>query len=81
MDTRFAGWICAHGPGSTDTTRMRVRLIRKLAQKINGVDVSRQRVGDVIDLPRREAELLLAEGWASPAADRGSEGEPDKGTE
>jgi len=57
---------------------MRVRLIRKLAEKLNGVDVSRRRVGDVIDLPRRDAELLVAEGWAHPAADRGIESEPDE---
>jgi hypothetical protein len=45
---------------------MRVRLIRKLADKLNGVDVSKRRVGDVIDRPRRDAELLVAEGWARP---------------
>jgi hypothetical protein len=60
---------------------MRVRLIRKLAEKLNGVDVSTRCVGDVIDLPRREAELLVAEGWARPAPDHRNESEPDKGTE
>jgi hypothetical protein len=48
---------------------MRIRLTRKLSQSLNGVDISRQSVGDVIDLPRRDAELLLAEGWALPATD------------
>jgi hypothetical protein len=48
---------------------MRIRLTRKLSQLLNGVDISRQSVGDVIDLPRRDAELLLAEGWALPATD------------
>jgi hypothetical protein len=48
---------------------MRIRLTRKLSQLLNGVDISRPRVGDVIDLLRRDAELLLAEGWALPATD------------
>jgi hypothetical protein len=48
---------------------MRIRLSRKLSPLLNGVDISRQSVGDVIDLPRRDAELLLAEGWALPAID------------
>jgi hypothetical protein len=43
---------------------MRVRLIRKLADRIDGVDVSAYEVGDVIDLSAREAKLLLAEQWA-----------------
>jgi hypothetical protein len=42
---------------------MRVRLIRKLAEQLNGIDLSRRRVGDIIDLPLREADLLVAEGW------------------
>lgn len=48
---------------------IRIRLTRKFAQLLNGVDVSRWRVGDIIDLPRRDAELLLAEGWARLATD------------
>ena len=48
---------------------MRIRLTRKLSQLLNGVDLSGQSVGDVIDLPLHDAELLLAEGWALPAAD------------
>ena len=44
---------------------------------LNGVDISRQSVGDVLDLPRRDAELLLAEGWALPATDNNVE--PSKG--
>ena len=45
---------------------MRIQLIRKLADHLNGVDVSDQQVGAVIDLPTRQAELLVAEGWARP---------------
>lgn len=43
---------------------MRVRLVRKLADYLDGIDLSAYEEGDVLDLPRREAELLIAEGWA-----------------
>ena len=46
---------------------MRVRLTRKFSDSINGVDLSHRHVGEVIDLPRHDAELLIAEGWALPA--------------
>jgi hypothetical protein len=49
---------------------MHVRLIRKLADQLDGVDVSQHREGDVVDLPVHDAALLLAEGWAVPAAPR-----------
>ena len=43
---------------------MLIRLTRKLADCLDGIDVSRYSVGDELDLPRREAELLIAETWA-----------------
>ena len=43
---------------------MKVRLIRKFAEEIDGIDLSAHRVSDVLDLPRRDAQMLLAEGWA-----------------
>jgi hypothetical protein len=43
---------------------MRIKLIRKLAPCLNGVDVSKLQVGDEVDLPERSASLLLADGWA-----------------
>jgi hypothetical protein len=43
---------------------MIVVLIRKLANSIDGVDLSRYRVGDVLRVPLAAARLLLAEGWA-----------------
>jgi hypothetical protein len=52
---------------------MRIRLTRKLANILNGVDVSQRRVGEVIDLLLREAQLLLAEGWAHLAPDNGTD--------
>jgi hypothetical protein len=44
---------------------VQVRLNKKLAEVIDGIDLSDRRVGDVVDLPRHDAEILLAEGWAS----------------
>ena len=43
---------------------MLIRLTRKLAECVDGVDLSRSREGDVLDLSSREGELLIAEGWA-----------------
>ena len=43
---------------------LRVRLIRKLAERVNGVDLSKVHVGDALDLPSRDARILIAEGWA-----------------
>ena len=49
---------------------MRIRLIRRLAEQLDGIDVSSVREGDVIDLPRPQAALLVAEGWARPSHTR-----------
>lgn len=46
------------------TGRMLVRLTRKLAEKIDGVDLSQNEVGMLIELPDAKARLLIAEGWA-----------------
>jgi CheY-like chemotaxis protein len=43
---------------------VQVRLTRKLAQHLDGIDLSHRNVGDVIDVPEREARILIAEGWA-----------------
>jgi hypothetical protein len=43
-----------------------VRLIRKLADEINGLDLSRYQVGDVIEVPGHTALMLMGEGWALP---------------
>lgn len=45
---------------------MHVRLTRKLADVIDGIDLSDRHVGDLLDLPKHDAEVLMAEGWASP---------------
>ena len=45
---------------------MKIRLTKRFAQMINGVDLTRVRAGDVLDLSPRDAGILLAEGWALP---------------
>jgi hypothetical protein len=45
---------------------MKVRLTRKLADRIDGIDLQGREPGDVLELPTPEARLLLAEAWAIP---------------
>ena len=45
-------------------TTATVRLTRKLAEEIDGIDLTRYRVGELIALPDQEAKMLVAEGWA-----------------
>lgn len=45
---------------------MWVRLTRKLADFVDGVDISHRRVGEVFELPATDANLLIAEAWAEP---------------
>jgi hypothetical protein len=49
---------------------MRIRLTRWLAAFMDGIDMSGRSVGDVVDLCRHDAELLIAEGWAMPVGSR-----------
>lgn len=48
---------------------IRVRLTRKLALVLNGVDVSDCEVGDVLALPEDDARMLIAERWAAPLSE------------
>lgn len=48
-------------------TEMRVKLVRKFANVINGIDLTNLCVGEVLDLKDRDASMLIAEGWAEPA--------------
>ena len=48
---------------------MQIRLIRKLANYLDGIDVVQYREGDLLDIPKREAELLIAERWAAAVVD------------
>jgi hypothetical protein len=45
---------------------IRIRLLRKFAACLNGVDLSAFCVGDVRDLPNASAAMLIAEGWGKP---------------
>lgn len=47
---------------------MRVVLIRKLAECVDGVDLSRCEPGETLRLSDRDGSLLVAEGWARPVA-------------
>jgi hypothetical protein len=47
---------------------VRVRLTKKLAERIDGVDLAGRHVGDVMNLTESEAQLLVAEEWAQPIA-------------
>jgi hypothetical protein len=42
---------------------MKVRLTRKLAERIDGISLEGRSVGDVFDVPEPEARLLIAEEW------------------
>jgi hypothetical protein len=42
---------------------MLVRLKVKLADRVDGIDISRCREGDILELSDRDAALLIAEGW------------------
>ena len=48
----------------------RVRLTRKLAERIDGVDLSRFHVGEIVELPLLDAKLLVAHGWAISPIER-----------
>lgn len=45
---------------------MRVRLTRKLAEAVDGIDLSAHGVGDILDITPGDAQLLIAEMWAVP---------------
>jgi hypothetical protein len=47
---------------------MRVRLTRRLAECVDGIDLKQRRVGDFLDLSSHDGKMLIAEGWATPVA-------------
>ena len=50
---------------------MWVRLTGRLASCIDGVNLAARQVGDVFAVTPHDAELLIAEEWAVPAAEAG----------
>ena len=45
---------------------MRIRLTKKFAHVLNGVDLTQASVGRLMTVSDREGEMLIAEGWAVP---------------
>ena len=43
-----------------------VRLTKKLANVMDGVDVSHARAGDILDVSDSQGAMLIAEAWAEP---------------
>ena len=43
-----------------------VRLTKKLANVMDGVDVSHARTGDILNVSDSQAAILIAEEWAEP---------------
>ena len=46
---------------------MRVKLVRKFANILNGIDLTKISVGDVINVAPHQAAMLILEGWAEEA--------------
>ena len=61
------------------THQMLVRLTKKLALAVDGVDLRHCDEGNVIDLPERDAELLIAERWAVQVVDEQAPTRPHTG--
>ena len=59
---------------------MKVRLTRKLAQLVDGIDLSSAREGDTLELSVDQAKMIVAEGWAVPVSDWGG-AERDRASE
>jgi hypothetical protein len=43
---------------------LRIRLVKKLAAFLNGIDLSERQVGDVFDCDTRVGRMLIRERWA-----------------
>ena len=50
---------------------MRVRIVRKLADRVDGIDLTHYGVGEVIELPETDGRLIVAEEWGVPARREG----------
>jgi hypothetical protein len=57
---------------------MKVRLLKKHAEEIDGVDLTGHRAGDILDLPPPKARLLVAEEWAMPERREQSRPAPER---
>lgn len=61
----FAGVVLAYAIERAPPVR--IRLTRKFATRLNGIDLSEIKVGDIVFLPEPHAVMLILEGWAEPA--------------
>jgi hypothetical protein len=61
---RVEDWAASREKTADSEPPVDLRLTRKLADVIDGVDLTGRAVGDVFKLPASEARLLIAEGWA-----------------
>jgi hypothetical protein len=52
------------GRAMTRINLTRIRLTRKFANSVNGVDLTNRRVGEIFDLRSDAASILISEGWA-----------------
>ena len=55
----------------------RVRLIKKLAPMLNGIDLSQVQAGDIIIVPEAVASILVREGWAELVKNNGDDLAPN----
>ena len=55
-----------------------VKLTRKFADAIDGVDLTGRRVGQRLALAAEDAKLLLLEGWAELVPDRECRAQPSR---
>ena len=54
---------------------MKVKLVRKFANAINGIDLSNVHVGDILELSAYHAALLIGEGWGEHVVTSGQGGD------
>src|SRR5262245_24156396 len=57
-------------PDDTGGTTLVLRLTKKLAEEVDGISLVGYRVGDLLHLSRKDADVLLAEGWAEVVAEQ-----------
>ena len=47
-----------------------IRLTKKLARIVNGIDITSINVGDIVELPNAAAAMMVREGWAEVVSER-----------
>ena len=57
---------------------MRIKLVRKFANSLNGIDLTSVTVGDIVELKPHQAVLLIREGWAEPLEEQSSKASEPK---